>query len=240
MSLKRSVKSLLAIASIALITGALGACHKSSTSTSTADSGPLPAATDLITQASTAMSTVQTVHFTIAIDGTIAGLAVHKADGVLTHAGEAKGSATITYLGATIQADFVVVGDSFYLKALTGGYQKLPLSSASSIYDPSAILDPNRGIPKLLSTATNPKTVGATTIDGKTAYQVSLTPNPDAVKSLIPGAGDGTTGSIWIDKASGHVVKAVFTVPNSGGKPVTATITLDNYDAPVTISAPTS
>jgi lipoprotein LprG len=239
MPFRSSAKSLIAVASLALVVGALGGCHKTATATTAASTtaSSLPAASTLMTQAETAMGTVQTVSFTLAVDGSLPGVPVSSGNGVLTRAGDAKGSATITELGATIQAEFVIVGDSFYLKALTGGYQKLPLSSASKIYDPSAILDPNRGISKLLSSSTNPQTVAETTIDGKTAYQVQLTPDPSAISSLIPGAGAGTTGSIWIDKASGHVVKGVFTVPASG-KSATVTITLSNYDAPVSISAP--
>jgi len=236
MSLKRTATAILTMASLALLTGVLGACHKSSASPATTVTGPLPAASDLLTQAGTAMGNVQTVHFTIAIDGTLPNLPLKSADGVLTHAGEAKGTAKISELGSTIEAQFVVVGDSFYFNIGTG-YQKLPLASATSIYDPSAILDPNRGIPKIITSAQNAKTVGAETIDGKTAYQVSLTPDSTAVANLIPGMTGQISGSVWIDKDSGHVVKAVFSVP-SGGKTVAATLTFDNYDAPVTISAP--
>jgi lipoprotein LprG len=232
MSSRSSFKSLIAVV---LIMGALGGCHKSAPS---AHAGPLPDASTLISQAETAMSSVQSVHFTLNVDGTIASLPVKTADGVLTHAGNAKGTATATALGATMQVDFVILDGSFYFKGPTGGYQKLPLATATSFYDPSAILDPNRGIAKILSTSTNPKTVAAATIDGKTAYEVSLTPDPTAIQSLIPGVGAGVTGSIWIDKDSGHVAKGVFTVPNSGGKAATVTITLTNFDAPVTINAP--
>jgi lipoprotein LprG len=236
MSLRNSARSLFALASLALIAGALGGCHKSA-APAAAVTGPLPAASTLITQAETAMGAVQTVHFTLNVDGTIASLPVTTADGVLTHAGNAQGTATVVESGITLQVNFVILGESFYFKGPTGGYQKLPLATASSFYDPSAILDPNRGISKLLSASTNPKTVGATTINGKTAYEVSLTPDPSAIQSLVPGVGAGVTASLWIDQASGHVVKAVFTAPNAG-KPATVTITFDNYDAPVTINAP--
>jgi lipoprotein LprG len=239
MPFPKSIRSSLAIASLALIAGALGGCHKSNngtTATATA-TGPLPAASTLISQAQTAMSSVQSVHFTLKVDGTIGALPVKTADGVLTHAGDAKGTATAVELGATLEVSFVIVGDSFYFKGPTGGYSKLPLATATSFYDPSAILDPNRGIPKLLATAQNPKTVGSATIDGKTAYEVALSPDPTAVQSLLPNVGSGVTASIWIDKDSGHVVKGVFNVPNNG-KAAVVTITLDNYDAPVTISAP--
>jgi lipoprotein LprG len=237
MSLKRTAKSLLIVASLALVTGALGACHKDATTT-TAATGSLPAAKDLLTQAQTAMGNVQTVHFTVGIDGTLGSVPLQKADGVLTKAGDAKGTATVSELGATIEADFVLVDNSFYLKALTGGYQKMDASAATKVYDPSAILDPNRGIPKLLGTAQNAKTVAQTTVNGKTAYQVSLTPDPTTLDTLVPGASAGTTGSVWIDKDTHRVDKGVFTIPSKAGKTATATITLDDYDAPVTISAP--
>jgi lipoprotein LprG len=212
----------------------LAACKNSTKAA--VETGPLPAATDLIAQAQTAMGNVQTVHFTIDIDGTIDSLPISKADGVLTKAGDAKGTATVSELGATIEADFVIVGDSFYLKAL-GSFQKLPLSQATNVYDPSAILDPNRGISKILGAAKNPQTVAAESIDGKTAYKVTIDVDTASVSSLIPGAGAGTTGTIWIDKTSHRLVKGAFAVP-SGGKTATVTITLNDYDAPVSISAP--
>jgi lipoprotein LprG len=236
MSWKSTARSLTVVAALALVVGPLAACKNNSSTTASADTGPLPAATDLIAQAQTAMGNVQTVHFTIGIDGTIASLPISKADGVLTKAGDAKGTATVSELGAQIEADFVIVGDDFYLKAL-GSYQKMPLADASQVYDPSAILDPNRGISKVLGAAKNPKTVGSDTIDGKTAYKVTIDVDTASVASLIPGAGDGTTGTIWIDKDSHHLVKGAFAVPSSG-KTATVTITLNDYDAPVSISAP--
>jgi lipoprotein LprG len=228
---------LITVASLALVAGGAAACHNTKAAADTA-TGPLPAAGDLMNQAGTAMGTVKTVKFAINVDGSVPGLPLHSADGVLTKAGDAKGSASISELGATIQVDFVIVGQSFYLKALTGGYQKLPLSTATAIYDPSAILDPKRGISKLLSGATDPKTVGSESINGHNAYKVALKLDPAAIESLIPGAGAGTTGTVWIDATSHRVDKGVFTLPTTGGKSATVTITLTDYDAPVTISAP--
>lgn len=217
----------------------LGACTSSKKNTATTDLNSLPAASDLMSQAETAMGDVQTVHFTIAVDGSLPGLPLHSAQGDLTRDGNAKGTANITELGATIQADFVIVGDSFYLKAGTGGYQQLPLSTASSVYDPSAILDPNRGIVKLLASSTNQKTEAREPVNGHDAYRVALTPDPTAVNTLIPGAGAGTTGKIWIDASTHQVLQGVFLVPTTGGgATTTVTITFSNFNAPVSISAP--
>lgn len=223
------------LAGAALAVSVLGGCtHKQPA----AASGPLPAASDLVTQSEQAMSDLQSVHFSIDVKGTLPGLPLQSAQGDLTREGNAKGTATITELGATIQADFVILGQTFYLKAGTGGYQSLPLATASSIYDPSAILDPNRGLVKLMASAQNPKVEAREQVDGKGAYRVSLTPDPGSLNTLIPGAGAGATGKIWIDAASHQVLKGVFTIPGSGKQGATVTITISNFNAPVTISAP--
>lgn len=233
-----SRRSVAVIATAALAVSVLGGCtHKKAVATTSSE--PLPAASDLMTQSEQAMSSLTSVHFGIDVKGTLPGLPLQSAQGDLTKEGNAKGSATITELGATIQADFVILGQTFYLKAGTGGYQSLPLSTASSIYDPSAILDPNRGVVKLMQAATNPKVEAKEQVNGKDAYKVSLTPDASSVSALIPGAGAGTTGTIWIDTSTKQVVKGVFTVPGkSGGQGATVTITMSNFNAPVTISAP--
>jgi lipoprotein LprG len=216
----------------------LGACtHKKDTAST--DTTNLPAAADLMSQSESVMSSLTSVHFAIDVKGALPGIPLQSAVGDLTKEGNAKGTAKIVELGSTIEADFVILGQDFYLNAGTGGYQKLPLSTASSIFDPSAILDPNRGIVKLMTAASASKTEAREQVNGKDAYRVAVTPDPATVSGLIPGAGAGTTGKIWIDATSHEVVKGVFTVPPSGSdKGATVTITMSNFNAPVTISAP--
>jgi lipoprotein LprG len=225
---------LVLVAAIAALTLSAAACsHKGSSSTS------LPSAATVLQQAETAMTNVATVHVTIAVDGSLPGLPLKKADGDLKADGEAKGSATINEFGVNAEVEFIITNQTFYLKGVTGGYTPMPLSTASSIFDPSAILDPNRGVVKLLKTAQNPKVEGVDSVNGHDAYRVSLTPDPGAITALVPGSGAGTTGTIWIDTSTHRVSKGVFKVPGSGSnKGATVTITLTNYDAPVTVNAP--
>ena len=221
-------------AALALTTAACSG-KKADTATTTA----LPSGPTLMQQSETAMSSVQTVHFAIAIDGSLPGLPLSKAQGDLKANGDAKGSANISEFGVNVEVNFIIVNKTFYLKGVTGGYSPMPLSTASSIIDPSAILDPNRGVVQLMKTAKNPTTEAIESVNGHDAYRVAVTPDPAAITSLVPGAGAGTTGKIWIDTTTHRLSKGAFTVPGSGSsKGATVTITMTNYDAPVTVNAP--
>src|SRR5262245_54014090 len=116
---------------------ALAGCSKDKPKT---DTGDLPSAGGLLVAGADAMRNVPSAHFHTDAQGTISGLALHKADGVLTLDGRAKGTATVEQVGSVVELDFVIVGTSLYLKGPTGGYQKLPLALAATVYDPSAIL----------------------------------------------------------------------------------------------------
>lgn len=227
-------RSLAAAACLAIALTASACSHKPST-----PSGPLPDAATLMSQSEAAMSSVQTVHFEFDVDGTLPNVPLSKAVADLKQNGDAKGTATITELGINVAIDFVVVNKVFYIKGATGGFTQAPASQVSGIIDPSAILDPNRGVVQLMKTAQNPKVEGIDSVGGNDAYRVAVTPDPTALGAIVPGAGTGTTGKIWIDVKTKRLDKAVFTLPASGAnKGATVTILMSNYDAPVTVDAP--
>jgi lipoprotein LprG len=220
------------VAALALTTAA---CSSKKPATTTA----LPSGASLMQQSEAAMATVQTVHFAIAVDGTLPGLPLSKAQGDLKANGDAKGSANISEFGVNVEVEFIIANKTFYLKGVTGDYSPMPLSTASSIIDPSAILDPNRGVVQLMKTAKNPKTEAIESVNGHDAYRVAVTPDPAAITALVPGSGAGTTGRLWIDTTTHRLSKGAFTVPASGSsKGATVTITMTNYNVPVTVNAP--
>jgi lipoprotein LprG len=235
----RTYRKLAIVACIAAVAVTLSACNGKKKDATPAATGPLPAAADLMTQGSTAMSSVNTVHFTLKVDGTLPNLPISAASGDLTKEGNAQGTATAQLFGNNVETKFIIIGQDAYI-SLVGGYQKQPLSALTSIFDPSAILDPNRGIAKLLATAKDPKVVGQETVDGKSTYKVTFTPDPTVVGALVPGAPADTASTVWIDASTHQVVRGQFTVPaaENGGKDATVTIDFSNYNAPVTISAP--
>jgi len=220
-----------------LIAASLAGCSKDK------QSGDLPNGATLISDAAAKTRTIKFAHIKIDTEGEVSGLPVRRAEGDLLRSGDAKGSIQLAQLGVLVEYQFVVLGKDIYLKGVTGPYQKIDASVAAQIYDPTAILDPDRGIAKVLSTATNPTTEAQEKVDGKDAYRVAVGLSGDAVAALVPNIQGQVTGKIWIDKNTKDMLEAVLTVPGptsgpNSGKSGTVTITETNIDVPVTVSAP--
>ncbi|MEV4413927.1 LppX_LprAFG lipoprotein [Catellatospora sp. NPDC049609] len=230
----RTSHALAALAALALT---LTGC--TSTADDPTDPADLPAAQTLLVDGAKAMAEVKSAHFVIDVAGKISGVPLKRAEGDLTQEGSAQGTATVEQFGAAIEAKFVIVGDKAWLQAGTGGYQQFPLTAAAQVYDPSAILDPQRGVAKLLGTIKSATTQAKETVDGRETYKIQVEPDPTALAALVPGVGTGVTGFLWLDATNKQLVKGEFTVPAKGSDPAgTVTVTFSKYNEPVTISAP--
>jgi lipoprotein LprG len=184
------------------------------------------------------MTTLKTAHITIDSSGKVGTIPIRTADGDLTKEGNAKGSIKLLALGSVIQLDFVVIGDTFYIKGLTGGWQKASAAEVATFYDPSGILDPSRGVAKVLSTATNAKTEATESINGVDTYRIAATLDNKTLASIVPDTPNGTTSKVWLDQNTKRLVKAELDIPAGAGGPGTVTITLTDLDKPVTVNAP--
>jgi lipoprotein LprG len=186
------------------------------------------------------MAAVTSMSFTIATEGN-PGIPIKNAAGKLLKSGDATGTIELTQSGQLAQLNFTLAGDSVYLKGPTGGYRKLPRAMVVAIYDPSAILDPNRGVAKLLSEASNPKTEAKESIAGEDAYKVKATLPKDAASSLVPGLSKDVTGEVWVGVSDHRLLKVSAQVPAaSGGGTGTVNATFADFDQPFTIKAPTA
>lgn len=229
-----SARALLALLALpTLLSIGLAGCTKDE------ETSNLPDGTTLVSESATAMKTINSTHITIDVDGSIGSLPIKRAEGALKKDGDAKGSIQLLVFGQLSELEFVLLGDDVYLKSVTGGWQKSSGGTASFPYDPSAILDPDRGVAKLLATARNAKTEGSETIDGHDAWRVAVTFDSAAAAALVPGVPEGLTGQVWLDKQTKHLLKAIINAPVSGSTaPATITVALTAIDVPVTISAP--
>ncbi|MFF5296016.1 LppX_LprAFG lipoprotein [Paractinoplanes globisporus] len=230
----RPVLALLAaLTALAAVTSCTSSDDKKDDSTAS-----LPDGATLLKDSATAMGEIKTAKFLITADGAISGLSLRRAEGTLTREGDAEGTAQIEQAGTNVDLTFVIVGDKIYIKGPTGGYQELPLSLAATVYDPSAILDPDKGIAKVLSTATGAKTEAAEAVDGTDAWRVAMTANGADLATIIPGVSGDVPGKVWIGQQDKRLHKAVFTLPAEGGATGTVTVTFQEFDAPATIKAP--
>jgi lipoprotein LprG len=233
----RPIRPLLIVALVGLV--ALSGCKDNKKATTPSNTANLPAGDQLLKDSAAAMHDIKTAHFLITADGAVAGLNLRRAEGTLTREGSAKGTAQIDQSGQNVEIEFVIVGDKIYLKGPTGGYQALPLALAATVYDPSAILNPDKGIAKVLSTATNAKTEASEEVDGQPTYRVAATMNPTDLVTVVPGVSTPVPGKLWISTTDKKLLKATFTLPNSGeAKGGTVTVSFSNFDAPAAISAP--
>jgi lipoprotein LprG len=203
-------------------------------------SSNLPAASTLLAGSSASMRGVTSVHFTITVNGTLPSVPIQNADGDLNAQGQAKGNAKITELGQLLQVDFVLVNNTFYIKGATGGYTKVPASLAGSLFDPTAILDPNRGVAKVLSSVRDATTQARETVDGVDCYRIGGQVSKDVVAALVPGINSDVTSTLWVAADSKHLpVKAEFAVPGAGGSQgAKIDVDISHYNEPVTVTPP--
>ena len=226
--LRRSVLGLL------LVTATLVTAGCSSNSSN------LPAASGLLAAAGTAMRSVSSAHFSLTVDGSLPDVPVQQADGDLNRQGQAKGSATITELGQVVQVDFVLVDKDFFVKGPTGAYQRLPAALVSGLFDPTAILDPDRGVAHVLTSVRSARTQATESVAGTDCYRITGTVTKDVVSALVPGIGKDVGATVWVATAGEHLpVRAQFQVPGNGGSQgARITVDLSRVNAPVSVTAP--
>lgn len=199
----------------------------------------LPAGGELVSGSVEAMGALRSAQFEIAASGSVAGVPLRKATGVITSSGEAEGSVQIDQSGPTAELSFVVKGQTLYVKAVTGGWQKVPLALASTVYDPSKILGPDGGVSQVLKAATGAKTQARESVAGVDTYRVAATFSGAAVSKLVPGIGADVPGQLWIGADRRLLYQGKFTVPaEGGGRTATITAKFSDFDAPVTINEP--
>jgi lipoprotein LprG len=221
---------------LSVLVGCTGQESADRASASAAAQGTLPEADGFLKKAVSDTSTLKSARFSIITDGSATTLGISSADGVITREGDAKGTARLDQADTPMELQFVVKGETLYVNGLTGGWQSVPLSAAASVYDPTAILDPQRGVAEILRTATG-KTEARETVNGVATYRIKATLSGKAVGTLVPGVTQDVVATLWVDADGARQLlhKVSFPVPGQAG---TVTVTFSDFDAPVTISAP--
>ncbi|HEY2204579.1 MAG TPA: LppX_LprAFG lipoprotein [Pseudonocardia sp.] len=234
---------LAVLAALALLVTVTGCQSGAPTAAGPPPPPPLPQGAELLTKAATAMEAVKSAQLSVQVDPALTTVPIRSAQGVLTATGQAKGTATLSQGSDNAEFTFVIADQSIYLKGPTGGYQQLPLALAAGIYDPTALLDPARGVATLLRSANSAKTEAAEDVDGVPTYRVHATLDPRAMSSVVPGVTpppeSPPTGTVWLDQRTSRMVKATLLVTTApGARPAPVTVALSHFDEPVTITPP--
>ncbi|HEY9417007.1 MAG TPA: LppX_LprAFG lipoprotein [Pseudonocardia sp.] len=202
----------------------------------------LPPAPEVLAKASDTMAKIKTVGVDVQVDQALSALPIRSATGKLTAAGESQGSVVIAQGNSNIEFQFVVAQGALYLKGATGGFQPLPLAMAASVYDPTALMRPDTGIAALLRTATGAVTEASDDVNGAPVWRIRAALDPQIATSVVPGLSGAANGVVWIEKSTSRLLKAQVQVPvdQTDPKSPTApvTVSLADFDAPVTITAP--
>jgi lipoprotein LprG len=236
-----SVRAAVVVLVSAVALAACGQAGPRSPSSTPEGGNALPAGSALLADAAAAMAGIESVHFHLDVTGTVPGTAVYAADADLKKSGDGRGTARVEIAQQRTDLDFVIVGPILYFRTKgTDDYQRIALALASTLYDPSAVLDPTSGIGRLLSSATRASTLAIENVGNAPAFKVTFTPDPAALINVIAGAnGTGSTATVWVDQSTKLVVKALFDWPAAGGQAGgTALATFTEFNKSISISAP--
>lgn len=199
------------------------------------DAGGLPDGAQVLREAAEASKAISSAHFTLVVNGTVPAIPVQEAEGDLTREGAAKGTVKLTLMGNLFDGEFVLVDDGLYIKGPTGGWQQLPSALTSSLYDPSAILDPERGVARVLGSLKEPKTEAREDVAGESTLKVTGTATQQDVASLVPGVAGDVRMTVWVSEETKRPVQASVALPDNA----TVDLTLSDVDKPVTVTPPT-
>jgi lipoprotein LprG len=227
---------LAVLASLTLATALIAGCSFSSSKSG----GPLPDGTTLVKQSTDATKNLKSAHLVLTVTGKIPGLPVKNLTGDLTTSPStaAQGNAQITYLGQDISADFVVVGGDLYTNALNPADKTMTdVGPASQVYDPSAILNPDTGVPNVLANFTDAKAEGRDQINGQTTVRISGNVSADAVNKIASPfkATQPVPATVWIVESGDHQLAQVNLQHSQGNN---VQMTLSNWNQPVQITKP--
>ena len=231
--------SLALVAALLSIAAALAGCGSSPEPTPTPEPSPTPVSpAALLAESGAAMGALRSFRFSLAHnkDGTplADGLSVSEAEGAVVSPDRISVDFAGTFGSFAIRSGIVSVGaDSYMTNPLTGDWE-----SVASGVSPLAFFDPQSGIGAIMESVRNPALVSAS--DG--AFIVEGDMSASALAPILGGlAADGdvrvnltiAADSRFLEKA---VIEGRVTAAETDG--LTRTVTLWDFDAPISIEPP--
>ena len=235
----RSPHHLLLGCLLALLALVLTACGGNAS-----QSGELDTPT-ILARTAARLNAVKSVHFEATVDGVAyldatRTIQLRSATGDIVVPDQMQARITIAIGSANVEVSLVALGDERYQTDLLTG--RWGPAQPGFDYSPTVLFDRSQGLSSVLGKLRDVERLDEETVNGQAAYHLRASVDRAAIAPITSGAiaGDAVTAELWIAKDTFNLLKLVLTEPPTPGKatPATWTLTLDNYDQPVTITPP--
>ncbi|NIH85293.1 LppX_LprAFG lipoprotein [Amycolatopsis granulosa] len=186
-----------------------------STACSTAPQEPLPDGRALVDAAGVSLDGVRSVRFDFSVSSTVPGLDIREVKGLASKDGgphgTAIGQADVQASVERFELDYVLAGETLFLTDRKGRQSQVPVPAD---YNPATLLDPGRGLPKLLAEATGLKTETKEDVLGVEAYRVTGKLARDVISGVVPGIQADVDVKFWVTQAEPrNLVRVWIQVP---------------------------
>jgi hypothetical protein len=207
-------------------------------------SSPPPDPTAERRQSATAMGSVQTV----AADVKFGGGLVYQGFTLDSASSKIKLPAASDTIIKVKQQDFLVdlevitVDGHVYFKAPFSRYQEISAAEAAALPDLAALFDAHKGLPAVMAAGHSPHAVGVEKVGNTDCDRIATSYSADQVAQVLGGglkpSGD-IAATLWVG-TSDHLLRRIKLsgplVATSAS--TSADVTLHDFNAPVTITAP--
>ena len=177
--------------------------------------GPLPDASTLVSAAAATFDQIRAFQFDFSVSGNIPGLDIREVKGQASRDGGPYGSATgqadMQESTNRFELSFAIAGDKLRLTNAKGVPTEDPVPAQ---YNPVALLDPARGLPNLLRSASNLKTETREDVKGVATYRVTGELAKDAIARVVPAIQSDVDVKFWVTQAEPrNLVRVWMQVP---------------------------
>jgi lipoprotein LprG len=197
----------------------------------------LPEGSKLLTDSADAMGHVTSAQFRLKVNGDLQAVRVQEAQAALTREGEI-GQVSATAIanngGQQVHLQYILTGGDAYLKSNTG-WQLLP---KLVIFDPSVVLDSNRGLASMLARATDEHTDASESVSGTASYRVRANVPTDLLQRLaVATAASTMPATLWVAQHGNWLLKVQIGWQGASA-PTELTLTLSDFNTPIAIKPP--
>ena len=231
---RRVGPSVLALVTALAVSWLLTACGSST---------PHRSASQLLTKAKSTADSASSVHFNLTSKNVpLTGTNLIGGQGDLVRPSSMKGSFSVAVSGFTANVKVVAVGDAFYAQLPFSAHYQKTNPSDYGLTNPAGLLDPDKGLTKLLEEAQNPKLGSTVRVNGELLQTVDFTVPGNSIPVLPDdNPSEPVQVTVAIDPATYQLRIVTLVGPfASSSSNSTYVVTLSNYNEHVSITLPSS